>query len=48
MRQGITVFLDVPLDALARRIAAVGTGSRPLLDYDSADCYTKVAFVYLF
>ncbi|KAL9446356.1 hypothetical protein AB3S75_014092 [Citrus x aurantiifolia] len=41
MRQGITVFLDVPLDALARRIAAVGTDSRPLLDYDSADCYTK-------
>lgn len=41
MRQGITVFLDVPLDALARRIAAVGTDSRPLLDYDSADSYTK-------
>ena len=30
MRKGITVFLDVPLDALARRIAAVGTDSRPL------------------
>lgn len=48
MRQGITVFLDVPLDALARRIAAVGTDSRPLLDYDSADSYTKVAFICLF
>lgn len=41
MRQGITVFLNVPLDALARRIAAVGTDSFPLLDYDSADSYTK-------
>lgn len=43
MRQGITVFLDVPLDALARRIAAVGTDSRPLLHFDSGDPYTKVA-----
>jgi shikimate kinase len=42
MRKGITVFLDVPLDALARRIAAVGTDSRPLLDFDSGDPYTKV------
>lgn len=42
MRQGITVFLDVPLDALARRIVTVGTDSRPLLDYDSGDSYTKV------
>ncbi|PNT48101.1 hypothetical protein POPTR_002G061100v4 [Populus trichocarpa] len=41
MRKGITVFLDVPLDALARRIAAVGTDSRPLLDFDSGDPYTK-------
>ncbi|XP_059454266.1 shikimate kinase 3, chloroplastic-like [Corylus avellana] len=47
MRQGITVFLDVPLDALARRIAAVGTDSRPLLNFDSGDAYTK-AFVGLF
>lgn len=48
MRQGITVFLDVPLDALARRIAAVGTDSHPLLDYDSGDSYTKVTLVCLF
>ncbi|XP_002527119.4 shikimate kinase 3, chloroplastic isoform X1 [Ricinus communis] len=47
MRQGITVFLDVPLDALARRIAAVGTDSRPLLHLDSGDPYTK-AFMGLF
>ncbi|XP_062157599.1 shikimate kinase 1, chloroplastic-like [Alnus glutinosa] len=47
MRQGITVFLDVPLDALARRIAAVGTDSRPLLNFESGDAYTK-AFVGLF
>jgi len=47
MRQGITVFLDVPLDTLARRIAAVGTDSRPLLNFDSGDAYTK-AFVGLF
>lgn len=43
MRQGISVFLDVPLDALARRIAKVGTDSRPLLHFDSGDAYTKVA-----
>lgn len=48
MRQGITVFLDVPLDALARRIAAVGTDSRPLLHLDSGDPYTKVAFFWQF
>lgn len=47
MRQGITVFLNVPLDALARRIAAVGSGSRPLLNFKSGDTYTK-AFVELF
>lgn len=45
MRQGITVFLDVPLDALARRIAAVGTDSRPLLHFESGDAYTTVAIV---
>lgn len=42
MKQGITVYLDVPLDSLARRIAAVGTNSRPLLNFDSGDAYTKV------
>lgn len=43
MKQGITIWLDVPLDALARRIAAVGTDSRPLLHHGSGDPYTKVA-----
>lgn len=43
MKQGITVWLDVPLEALARRIAAVGTASRPLLNQESGDPYTKVA-----
>lgn len=43
MKQGVSVFLDVPLDALARRIAAVGTDSRPLLHFESGDAYTKVA-----
>ncbi|XP_031389880.1 shikimate kinase 1, chloroplastic-like isoform X2 [Punica granatum] len=47
MKQGVTVYLDVPLDALAKRIAAVGTESRPLLRFESGDAYTKV-FVGLF
>ncbi|THG04993.1 hypothetical protein TEA_027948 [Camellia sinensis var. sinensis] len=47
MREGVTVYLDVPLDSLARRIAAVGTGSRPLLNFVSGDVYTK-AFMGLF
>jgi len=46
MQQGITVWLDVPLEALARRIAAVGTASRPLLHQEPGDPYTK-AFVRL-
>ncbi|KAF9611125.1 hypothetical protein IFM89_027069 [Coptis chinensis] len=41
MKQGITVWLDVPLEALARRIAAVGTASRPLLHNEPGDAYTK-------
>ncbi|GAB2282941.1 Shikimate kinase [Dionaea muscipula] len=41
MREGVSVWLDVPLDALARRIAAVGTGSRPLLHQESGDAYSK-------
>ncbi|XP_058084397.1 shikimate kinase 3, chloroplastic [Magnolia sinica] len=41
MKQGVTVWLDVPLEALARRIAAVGTDSRPLLHQESGDAYTK-------
>lgn len=42
MQKGISVWLDVPLEALARRIVAVGTGSRPLLHCESGDAYTKV------
>ncbi|KAF6172850.1 hypothetical protein GIB67_035404 [Kingdonia uniflora] len=41
MKKGLTVFLDVPLEASARRIAAVGTASRPLLHDESGDAYTK-------
>lgn len=42
MKKGLSVWLDVPLDALARRIAKVGTASRPLLDQPSGDPYTMV------
>lgn len=41
MRKGLTIWLDVPLDALAGRIAAVGTASRPLLHQESGDAYAK-------
>lgn len=41
MKQGITVWLDVPLEALAKRITAVGTESRPLLHNEPGDPYTK-------
>ncbi|KAL7230847.1 hypothetical protein ACSBR2_009183 [Camellia fascicularis] len=41
MQKGISVWLDVPLEALARRIAAVGTGSRPLLHQEAGDAYSK-------
>ncbi|XP_042489612.1 shikimate kinase, chloroplastic-like isoform X2 [Macadamia integrifolia] len=41
MKQGFTVWLDVPLKALARRIAAVGTDSRPLLHGETGDAYSK-------
>jgi large subunit ribosomal protein L39e len=37
MHKGISIWLDVPLEALAHRIAAVGTGSRPLLHDDEQD-----------
>ncbi|KAF0933022.1 hypothetical protein E2562_013777 [Oryza meyeriana var. granulata] len=40
MKKGLSVWLDVPLDALARRITKVGTASRPLLDQPSGDPYT--------
>ncbi|GLT68900.1 hypothetical protein SLA2020_410930 [Shorea laevis] len=41
MHKGISVWLDVPLEALAERIAAVGTHSRPLLHHESGDAYLK-------
>jgi shikimate kinase len=41
MKKGLTVWLDVPLGALARRIAAMGTASRPLLHQESGDPYVK-------
>ncbi|XP_062148023.1 shikimate kinase, chloroplastic [Alnus glutinosa] len=41
MQKGISVWLDVPVEALAHRISAVGTGSRPLLNHDSGDAYKK-------
>ncbi|KAL5192438.1 Shikimate kinase 1, chloroplastic [Glycine soja] len=41
MQQGISVWLDVPVEALAQRITAVGTDSRPLLHYEEGDAYTK-------
>ncbi|CAL5043682.1 unnamed protein product [Urochloa decumbens] len=40
MKKGLSVWLDVPLDALAKRISQVGTASRPLLDQPSDDPYT--------
>ncbi|KAI8536049.1 hypothetical protein RHMOL_Rhmol10G0225700 [Rhododendron molle] len=41
MQKGISVWLDVPLEALARRIASVGTESRPLLHQEEGDAYAK-------
>ncbi|XP_022947888.1 shikimate kinase, chloroplastic-like [Cucurbita moschata] len=41
MNKGISVWLDVPLEALVKRISAVGTRSRPLLHHDSTDAYSK-------
>jgi len=42
MHHGISVWLDVPVEALAQRITAVGTDSRPLLHNEPGDAYTKV------
>ncbi|KAJ0488884.1 putative shikimate kinase [Helianthus annuus] len=42
MHKGIIVFIDVPLEVLARRITSVGTTSRPLLHHGSSDSYVKV------
>ncbi|KAI4345173.1 hypothetical protein L6164_012323 [Bauhinia variegata] len=41
MHKGISVWLDVPLEALAQRITAVGTNSRPLLHNEAEDAYTR-------
>lgn len=41
MHKGVSVWLDVPVDALARRISSVGTHSRPLLHNESGDIYVK-------
>lgn len=41
MKQGITVWLDVPLEALAERVVAVGTHSRPLLGQSSGNGYSE-------
>lgn len=45
MHKGISVWLDVPVEALAQRIAAVGTNSRPLLHYEAGDAYTRVSYI---
>jgi len=42
MKKGLSVWLD----ALAKRIAQVGTASRPLLDQPSDDPYTAV-FIFI-
>lgn len=47
MQKGISVWLDVPLEALARRIADVGTESRPLLHQEPGDAYAKVGISYI-
>ncbi|KAL3339688.1 hypothetical protein AABB24_028345 [Solanum stoloniferum] len=41
MHKGISVWLDVPLEALVKRITAEGTKSRPLLHEESGDVYDK-------
>ncbi|KAJ8557336.1 hypothetical protein K7X08_002961 [Anisodus acutangulus] len=41
MHKGVSVWLDVPLEALAKRITAEGTKSRPLLHEESGDIYDK-------
>lgn len=46
MKQGITVWLDVPLEALAERVVAVGTHSRPLLGQSSGNGYSEVHFLH--
>ncbi|XP_028755115.1 shikimate kinase, chloroplastic-like [Neltuma alba] len=41
MYKGVSIWLDVPLETLARRITAVGTESRPLLHNERGDEYTQ-------
>lgn len=42
LKVGVTVWLDVPLDALAERVVAVGTHTRPLLGDSQGDsAHTK-------
>eukprot|EP01018_Ginkgo_biloba_P037826 Gb_11258 [translate_table: standard] len=41
MKRGITIWLDVPLEALAKRVVAVGTESRPLLGHSSVDSHSQ-------
>ncbi|KAG5045918.1 hypothetical protein JHK86_015324 [Glycine max] len=41
MRRGISVWLDVPVEALAQRITAVGTDSRPLLHSEAGNAYME-------
>lgn len=48
MQKGISVWLDVPLEALARRIASVGTESRPLLHQEEGDAYAKVGISFYY
>ncbi|KAL0381563.1 UNVERIFIED_CONTAM: Shikimate kinase, chloroplastic [Sesamum angustifolium] len=42
MQKGISVWLDVPVEVLARRITAVGTNSRPLLHQESGDPFSWI------
>ena len=42
MHKGVSAWLDVPVEALAQRITAVGTNSRPLLHYEAGEAYTRV------
>eukprot|EP00250_Pteridium_aquilinum_P001343 c11554_g1_i1 orf=230-1189(+) len=42
LRHGVTVWLDVPLEALAERVVAVGTHTRPLLgDPQGGSAYSQ-------
>lgn len=47
IHKGISVWLDVPLEALARRVAADGTNSRPLL-HGEGDAYSQVCLFTIY